>query len=123
MLQKFEIQGVHTTVNDSLRKYVTRKIGGLDRYLSRHDRQSAHATVTLKEHARKKADHCTCEVVLHLPKQKIVIKESALNMYAAVDIVEAKLKQRIKKYKDTHENGKMHRRLVARWLYKQRSVS
>ncbi len=115
MLQKFEIQGVHTTVNDSLRKYVTRKIGGLDRYLSRHDRQSVHAIVTLKEHARKKADHCTCEVVLRLPHQEIIIKESALNMYAAVDIVEAKLKQRIKKYKDTHENGKMHRRLVARF--------
>lgn len=115
MLQKFEVQGVHVTVDDSLRRYVNRKIGGLDRYLSRHDRQSAHGAVTLKEHTRKKADHCSCEVVLHLPKQEIIIKEKALNMYAAVDIVEAKLKQQIKKYKDTHENGKMHRRLVARF--------
>ena len=115
MLQKFEIQGKHVTVDDSLKRYVNRKIGDLDRYLSRHDRQSAHASVTLKEHAAKKSDHCTCEVVLHLPKQEIVVKENAMNIYAAVDIVEAKLKQRIKKYKDTHENGKLHRRLVGRF--------
>lgn len=115
MLQKFEIQGVHTTVNDSLRKYVNRKIGGLDRYLSRHDRQSAHCEVTLKEHASKRTDHCVCEVVLHLPHQAIVIKEKSINMYAAVDIAEAKLKQQIKRYKDTREGGKMHRRLVARF--------
>jgi ribosomal subunit interface protein len=121
MLQKFEVQGVHTTVDDSLRRYINRKIGGLDRYLSRHDRQSAHATVTLKEHARKKAEHCTCEVVLHLPHQKIVIKENAINMYAAIDIVEAKLKQQIKKYKDQHENGKMHRRLIGR--FRRRTTS
>lgn len=116
MLQKFEIQGVHTTVNDSLLKYVTRKIGGLDKYLSRHNRQSAHGTVILKEHAsRKQHDHCVCEAVLRLPKQEIIIKESAMNMYAAVDIVEAKLKQQIKKYSETHGNGKLHRHLVARF--------
>lgn len=115
MLQKFEVQGVHTTVNDSLRRYVNRKIGGLDRYLSRHDRESAHGVVILKERAAKKGDHCTCEAVLRLPHQEIIITEHALNMYAAVDIVEVKLKQQIKKYKDQHENGKMHRRLVARF--------
>jgi ribosome-associated translation inhibitor RaiA len=36
-------------------------------------------------------------------------------MYAAVDIVEAKLKIQIKKYKDKHGNGKLHRHLVARF--------
>lgn len=119
MLQKFEIQGEHTTVDDSLRKYVTKKIGGLDRYLSRHNGESAHAEVHLKEHKVKNNNHCTCEVVLRLPKQTIVVKESALNMYAAVDIVEAKLKQQIKKYKDKHSNGKMHRHLVNRFRRKQ----
>jgi ribosomal subunit interface protein len=114
MLQKFEIQGARGTVDDSLRKYVSRKIGGLDRYLSKHNRQSAHAEVHLKEHKHKSDNHCTCEVVLRLPHKSIVVKESAMNMYAAVDIVEAKLKQQIKKYKDTHTNGKMHRRLFNR---------
>lgn len=115
MIQKFEIQGVHTTINDSLRKYVNRKIGSLDRYLSKHSRESAHCEVSLHETKSKKNDHCVCEVILHLPHQNIIVKEKALNMYAAVDIVETKLKHQIQKYKDTHENGKMHRRLVARF--------
>ncbi|HVX47819.1 MAG TPA: ribosome-associated translation inhibitor RaiA [Candidatus Saccharimonadales bacterium] len=114
MLQKFELQGVHVEVNDSMRKYVNRKIGGLDRYLSRHDRESAHGEVTLRESKSKSTDHCTCEAILYLPHQKIVAKERAMNMFAAVDIVEAKLKQQIKKYKEKHQNGKTHRHIFAR---------
>lgn len=114
MLQKFEIQGVGMTVDDSLKKYVNRKIGNLDKYLSKHDRESVHATVTLKEHSTKSDKHCVCEVVMHLPHQQIIVKESAMNMYAAVDIIEAKLKIQIKKYKDKHENGKTRRHIFAR---------
>lgn len=118
MLQKFEIQGVHTTVDDKLRAYVTKKIGGLDRYISRHNRLSAHGEVHLKEGKTKNHNHRTCEVTLHLPHQVIVIKESALNMYAAVDIVEAKLKVQLQKYKDLHGNGKTHRHMFARFQRK-----
>ncbi len=119
MLKKFEIQGVHTVVDDKLKAYVTKKIGGLDKYMSRHNRQSAHLEVHLKESkAKKGSDHCKCEVTLHMPHQTIIIKENALNMYAAVDIVEAKLKQQLQKYKDLHGSGKMHRHLFARWRKK-----
>ncbi len=114
MLQKFEIQGVHTTVSDKLHAYVTRKIGGLERYIPRHARDSAHIEVHLIEGKAKDQNHCTCEVIVHLPQQNIMVKESALNMFAAVDIVEAKLKQQLKKYKDRHMSGKLHRRLFAR---------
>lgn len=117
MFQKFEINGVHAVVDDKLRAYVNRKIGGLDRYVSRHNRPSAHVEVHLKETPKrtKTNDHCRCEVTLHLPHQTVIVKESALNMYAAVDIVEAKLKLQLKKYKDTHGNGKTRRHLFARW--------
>lgn len=114
MLQKFEVQGVHFVVDDSLRKYVTKKIGGMDRYLSKHNRLSAHGEVFLKETQSKSKVNSECEVTLRLPHQTIIVKESALNMYAAVDIVEAKLKLQMKKYKDLHQNGKVQRRLFAR---------
>ena len=115
MLQKFEIQGVHANVNDKLRAYVTKKIGGLDRYISKHNRASAHAEVHLKERKSKDKNNYTCEVTMYLPHQTIIVKESALNMYAAVDIVEAKLKQQLQKYKDLHGNGKTHRHIFARF--------
>lgn len=115
MLQKFEIQGVHTVIDDRLRTHAERKIGGLDRYISRANRDSAHMEVHLKETDKKGNDRCRCEVTLHLPQQTIVIKESAVNMYAAVDIVEAKLKQQLQKYKDLHGNGKTRRHLFGRF--------
>lgn len=115
MLQKFEVQGVHTSVDEPLRKYINRKIGNLDRYLSKHDRQSAHGEVILRENKSKKTDHCACEAILHLPRQTLVAKERAMNMFAAVDIVEAKMKQQIKKYKDKHESGKQRRHVFARF--------
>lgn len=115
MLQKFEIRGIHTTLDDNLRKYVTKKIGNLDKYVSKHNRQSAHAEVHLKESKASDKKQCTCEVTMHLPHDTINVKESTLNMYAAVDITEQKLKQQLRKYKDLHGSGKTHRQLFARF--------
>lgn len=102
MIKKLEINGVHTVLNDDLKKYITKKIGKLDKYLPRAARESAHVEVFVKESKLKNKKQCTCEVVLHLPQDTIITKESTLNMFAAVDIVESKLKNQIKKYKDLH---------------------
>ncbi|HSW36930.1 MAG TPA: ribosome-associated translation inhibitor RaiA [Candidatus Saccharimonadales bacterium] len=115
MVQKFEIRGVHFKLDDHLRKYATKKIGKLDKYLSRHNRQSAHTEVFLKESKAKDKKQCTCEVTMYLPHDTINLKESTLNMYAAIDIVEAKLKMQLKKYKDRHSSGKLHRHLFHRF--------
>lgn len=114
MLKRFEVQGVHMEIDERLRSHVNRKIGGLDRYIARQNRDSAHMEVHLKETKQKGNDHSRCEVTLHLPQQTIVIKESAINMYAAVDIVEAKLKQQLQKYKELHGNGRTRRHLIGR---------
>lgn len=115
MLKKFEIRGVHAVIDDNLRKYVTKKIGRADKYMSRASRASAHLEVYLKEATVKDKSQSTCEVNLHLPHETINVKESTINMYAAVDIVEAKLRQQLRKYKDLHHGGKMQRRLFARF--------
>jgi ribosomal subunit interface protein len=120
MLKKFEIQGIHTTVDDDLRKHVIKKIGRLDRYMSRHSRESAHAEVYLKENKAKNNDRCTCEVTFFLPHQTIVAKDSALTMYTAVDVVEVKLKQQLQNYKNKHGNGRFHRHVIARFRHKTR---
>jgi len=114
MITRMELKGVHLTIDEKLRKYVERKLGGLDKYLSRHSRESAHLEVTLKETNAKAGKQCHCDLMLHLPHETIIIKESTVNMYAAIDIAEAKLKMQLKKYKETHEQGKLHRKLFAR---------
>lgn len=114
MVSKLEISGVHVTVDEDLRKYVTKKIGKLDAYMPRQARPSAHAEVLLKKSKAKDKAACTCEVVLHVPGEQLSAQETTLNLYAAVDIVEEKLKSQLKRYKTTHANPKFHRRLVAR---------
>ena len=114
MLQKFEISGVHTVVNENLRKYVTKKLGRIDKYLSKQTRASAHLEVKLKEGKDNGKKMCTCSVVLYLPHETIKMSESTLNMFAAVDIIQSKLKQQIEKYKESHTDPKRQRRLFAR---------
>lgn len=126
MIQKFDIISVHATIDDKLQKYITKKIGSLDRYFPRASRESAHAEVRIiEEKSLKHGSHnnqCTCEVTLHLPHEVINVSESTLNMYAAIDIVEAKLKHQIMKYKQLHASGALRRRLSNR-LKKKPAVS
>jgi ribosomal subunit interface protein len=116
MIQKFEINGIHTVVDENLRKYVNKKIGRLDKYLPRHHRDSVHVVVELKESKAKDKNKYTCEVIMHLPHGgDIKVRESTMNMFAAVDIVETKLKLLIKKHKEQHASGKLARHLTARF--------
>ena len=114
MIEKLEIAGVHTDVSPELQKYVAKKIGRLDRYIPKHARTSAHAEVMLKELNAKDKKQCLCEVVLYLPKETLTTKEATVNMFAAVDIVETKLKNQLRKYKDKHSSRRLHHRIIAK---------
>ena len=114
MLARLEISGVHMELDDALKKYVTKKIGRLDRFISRAAGKSVHAAVKLKEGKAKDKNERTCEVIVHLPHDTITVHETTINIYAAIDIVETKLRMRLKKYKDLHESPTLHRRLMAR---------
>ena len=118
MFQRFDVISVHTAIDDRLQKYINKKLANLDRYLPRGSRESSHAEVRLiEEKSLKHENHrhgATCEVTLHLPQEVINISESMSNMYSSIDIVEAKLKQRINKYKERHAGGPLRRRLANR---------
>ena len=112
MIQKIEINGVHLEVGDDLHKYAFKKIGHLDRYISPKARPSLHAEIKLKESKTKEPGGRTCEVILHLPHETITTSETTINIYAAIDIVEEKLKTQLKRYKDRHAAPRLHRRLL-----------
>ena len=112
---KVEITGIHFDVSERLKNYIEKKITGLDKYVARRGRESARAEVKLKESKSKDKKEYTCEVILFLPGENIEAKDSTVNMFAAVDIVEAKLRTQLKKYKDLHGNPKLHRRLINRF--------
>jgi putative sigma-54 modulation protein len=118
MIQHLEITGVHMQVGEDLQKYVAKKIGRLDRYIPKNARVSVHVQVKLKESKAKNKDERTCEVLVHLPGEEITVSESTINMFAAVDIVELKLKNQLKRYKDMQANPRLHQRLLARFKHR-----
>ncbi len=89
-------------IDDKLTKYIQKKIGKLDRHMKRRNRSAVRADVRLKESSGKGGKKCTFEVILHIPGFRITASESTINMYAAVDIVEVKLQNQLKKHKEKH---------------------
>ena len=105
--------------DDKLIAYVTAKIGDVEKYLPRQVRAASSATVRfIDDVSGRENNRFVCEAVLTLPGDTLVTKEGTVNMYAAVDIVEAKLKSQIRTYKDKHVNeprrGRMLSRLIGR---------
>lgn len=114
MIEKIEVAGLHMQVTDELKKYIDKKIGNLERFIPREVRNSVRVEIKLKESNARGKQERTCEVILQLPRDKITVKESTINIYAAIDIVEEKLKIQLKKYKETHRDGRFQQKILAR---------
>lgn len=99
---KLDISGLHVDLEDDLKKYVTKKVNKLERYVPRQVRGSAHVIVVLKESHAKNKRQFTCEMTMVVPGEKITVSESTLNIFAATDIAEATMRNRLKKYKEMH---------------------
>jgi putative sigma-54 modulation protein len=122
MISHIDISGIHYEVSEDLKRYVTKKIGKLDRLAPRHARKTLYAEVRLTER-KTKSDRNQCEITLHLPEQQLTAKEATINMFAAVDIVETKLKNQLKKYKELHSTKKLARHgLLRKFLRSNREA-
>jgi putative sigma-54 modulation protein len=116
MITHIDITGVgNYTPDDSTKKYIKKKIGGLDRLAPRHARKSIHAEVKLAEVNRDKGNKYEVEVVMSVPEKRLTAKDTTMNMLAAVDIVEAKLATQLRKYKQEHIPHVGRRKLLDRF--------
>lgn len=122
MISQIDITGIHYEAKDDIKKYVIKKIGRLDRFVPRHARSSLKVEVILQER-KVKANRNECEVIVHLPDQKLTAKDSTVNMFAAVDIVENKLKNQLRKYKASHGGKKLDHHGTLRKLLRRRPPS
>lgn len=114
MIQNITLTGLHLELDERTKKYVRAKIGHLDRYLPRHARKSAYAEVTLSQVNRDHGNKYEAEVIVHVPHQRLIAKDSTQNILAAVDIVEAKIVAQLRKYKQTHTNHRGRHNLLGR---------
>lgn len=119
MIENIAIAGIKADVTKELEKYIQKKVGKLDRHLKRAQRSEVRADVKLSEStSTKSGKKCTCEVILHVPGARLTAVESTVNMFAAIDIVEAKLQNQLKKHKEKHSRSNdKHQNSRARRLF------
>jgi len=115
MINNLQISGVHSQLTDEIRKYIHRKIGGLDKYIPKRARESTFVEVKLKSKNAKTKHTFECEVIIKLPKGNITAHKESTTALAAIDEVENNLKIQLKKYKDLHTPSRFRRRILSKF--------
>lgn len=100
MIEKIEISGSDYKVEENLRKYVEKRIGKLDRYLPRGSKKDVVAKVVVSGIGKSAANKYEISVAMEIPGGKVIAaKDECSNVFAGVDLVEAKLTGQIRRYK------------------------
>lgn len=115
MSMHIDITGVRYTPDELTKRYVRKKLGGLERYLPRHARKTFRVEVRLRDVNRTRGNKYECDAVVHVPDATFTAKDSTLNMLAAIDIVEAKLKNQLKRYHDDRKNHRGKHNFLSRF--------
>ena len=114
---KLELTGRNFEFDDKMKAYAEDKIGGLEKYLPKGVRETASCALVLEDDPNGREDNrYVCEAVMQVRGTTVVSREATVNIYAAIDIVEAKLKSQLSKYKEKSTLEPRRGRMLSRWL-------
>ena len=100
MIEKIEINGNGYKIEEPFRKYVEKRIGKLDRYLPKGSKKDVICKVVVSEIGKGKTDKYEISVAMELTGGKVIAaKDECTNVFAGIDLVEAKLTGQIRRYK------------------------
>lgn len=100
MIEKIEISGNGYKVEDSFKKYTKKRLGKLDRYLPRSSKKDVVAKVVVAEIGKNRGEKYEISVAMDIPGGKVIAaKDECSNVFAGIDLVEAKLTGQIRRYK------------------------
>lgn len=100
MIDKIEITGNKYRVEETFRKYAIKRIGKLDRYLPRGSKKDIVAKIVITEVNRAHGNKYEISAAMEIPGGKVIAaRDESSNVYAGVDIIEAKLMGQIRRYK------------------------
>lgn len=122
MIKHIDISGINYDLQNDIKKYARRKIGRLDRFVPRRARPSLRAEVRLRQTNERHGNKYECEVIFHVPDEQLTVHDSTLNMFAAVDIVEEKMKSALKRYKEKHSASAKGGGLFGRFRRRRRNL-
>ena len=100
MIEKIDVSGSGYKVEDSFKKYVLKRIGKLDRYLPRGSKKDVVVKVMVSSIDRTHGEKYEISVAMDIPGGKVIAaKDDCTNVFAGIDLVEAKLTGQIRRFK------------------------
>lgn len=99
MIQAVEITGIKLDLDEQAKAYIKKKIGRLSRYLPRHARKSVSVDVRVKQIDKPNGNKYSIDITMNVPDKQLSAGDTASNILAGVDIVEAKLAGQLRRYK------------------------
>lgn len=100
MIEKIDISGSNYKPEESFKKYTIKRIGKLDRYLPRGNKKDVVAKIVVTEVNRAHGNKYEISANLEIPGGKVIsAKDECSNVFAGIDILEAKLTGQIRRFK------------------------
>ena len=100
MIEKIEISGNDYKVEEPLKKYAGKRLGKLDKYLPRGSKKDVVIKMIVSSIGKARGDKYEISVAMDIPGGKVLAaKDECSNVFAGVDLVEAKLTGQIRRYK------------------------
>ncbi len=116
-MMKCEITSRNFEIDAKMHDYVDEKIGGLGKYLPRKVRETVSCDVILEDDVSGREDNrFVCEVVIKVQGTTMVSREGTVSVYAAIDIVAAKLRSQLATYKNKKALEPRRGRMLSQWL-------
>lgn len=99
---KLQISSRNYEIDEDLNKYIQVKLGRLDKYLPKAHKPIGMTVEIFRDPSGKEDNRYRCSAILEVPGPDIAAETATMNPHSAVDIVEAKLRQQISRYKQKH---------------------
>ncbi len=100
MIDKIELTGNGYKVEETLKKYAEKRFSKLDRYLPRGYKKDIVVKAIISEIGKSKGEKYELSVAMDIPGGKVIAaRDECTNVFAGVDLVEAKLVGQIRRYK------------------------
>ena len=116
MITHIDITGVGKfSPDDSIKAYIRKRVGGLDRFAPRKARGDIRADVKLSEHGTAGNKKYQVEILLELHEKTVTAKATEPTEMEATDEVEQKLSAQLRKYKEESVAHLAHRRVLSKF--------
>ena len=100
MIEKVEMSGNGYKIDEPFKKYVQKRLGKLDKYLPRGSKKDVVMKVAVVEVGKNKSEKYEISATMEITGGKVLAaKDECSNVFAGVDLIEAKLMGQIRRYK------------------------